>query len=120
TLLGALIVLNTAMLLEWCWGTIRGTFRQLPTRAHRRPAGVMIGGRTIPSALRRRRLTERDRVNRQRSHGVLDLHRLELGIRANRGSLATVRQGSTSDAPLLADVDGREAIPEHLLAGRAG
>src|SRR5699024_4811358 len=36
TLLGALIVLNTAMLLEWFWGTIRGTFRQFPTRADRK------------------------------------------------------------------------------------
>lgn len=120
TLLGALIVLNTAMLLEWFWGTIRGTFRQFPTRAHRRPAVVMIGGRTIPSALRRRRLTERDLLNRLRINGVLDLHRLELVILENRGSLTIVRQGSTIDASLLADVDGREAIPEHLLAGRAG
>lgn len=117
TLLGALIVLNVVMLLECFWGTIRGQFRQFPTRAHRRPVVVMVGGQTVPSALRRRRLTEQDLLNRLRINGVLDLRQLELVILENRGSLTIVRRGSTIDASLLADVDGREAIPEHLLAG---
>ena len=80
----------------------------------------MVGGQAVPSALRRRRLSEQDLLNRLRINGVLDLRKLELVILENRGSLTIVRQGSTIDASLLADVDGREAIPEHLLAGRAG
>ena len=38
-------------------------------------------------------------------------------ILENRGTLTIVRQGATIDASLVAGVDGREAIPERLLAG---
>lgn len=116
TLLGALIVLNTMMLMEWLLGAVGRTVRPLPTRRHRRPSVVMVGGRVVPSALRRRRLTERDLLHRLRIKGVLDLDEVELVILENRGTLTIVRRGARIDASLLADVDGREEIPEHLLA----
>ena len=77
----------------------------------------MIGGRTVAGALRRRRLSESDLLNRLRISGVLDLQQVELVILENRGTLTIVRQGSTIDASLVAGVEGCEAIPERLLAG---
>ncbi|MGP5268074.1 DUF421 domain-containing protein [Brachybacterium alimentarium] len=115
TLLGALIVLNTLMLLERLMGTLGRT--ALPHSAHalRHPAVVMIGGTAMAGALRRRRLSEQDLLNRLRISGVLDLGQVELVILENRGTLTIVHTGSTIAASLVADVDGREAIPERLL-----
>lgn len=117
TLLGALLVLNTLMLLEWLMGTLRRTGRARSMGSSRRPIVVMVGGRTVTGALRRRRLSEADLLNRLRIAGVLELGQVELVILENRGTLTIVRQGSTIDALLVADVDGRDGIPERLLAG---
>lgn len=116
TLLGALLVLNTLMLLEWLTGTLQRTGRAQSVNSFRRPTVVMVGGCTVPGALRRRRLSERDLLNRLRIAGVLNLRQVELVILENRGTLTIVRQGSTIDASLVAGVDGHEQIPEHLLA----
>lgn len=117
TLLGALLVLNTLMLLEWLTGTLRRTGSSRSMGALRRPAVVMVGGSTVPGALRRRRLSEPDLLNRLRISGVRDLSRVELVILENRGTLTIVSEGATIDAALVAGVDGREQIPERLLAG---
>ena len=117
TLLGALLVLNTLMLLERLMGTLGRTGRTRAMGSFRRPTVVMVGGRTVAGALRRRRLSEPDLLNRLRISGVLDLQQVELVILENRGTLTIVRQGSTIDASLVAGVDGREAIPERLLVG---
>lgn len=116
TLLAALIVLNTLMLLEWLMGTLQRTGRARSLGALRRPTVVMVGGRTVASALRRRRLSEPDLLNRLRISGVLNLEQVELVILENRGTLTIVRQGHTIDAALVAGVDGREEIPGRLLA----
>lgn len=116
TLLGALLVLNTLMLLEWLTGALRRTGRAPAMGAFLRPTVVMIGGKTVPDALRRRRLSERDLLNRLRISGVLDLSRVELMILENRGTLTVVTQGSTIDASLVAGVEGYEEIPQRLLA----
>lgn len=117
TLLGALLVLNVLMLLEWLTGTLRRTGRGRSMGTFRRPAVVMVGGRTVTSALRRRRLSEQDLLHRLRTSGVLSLHHVELVILENRGTLTVVQKGSVIDPALVAGVDGREQIPEHLLAG---
>lgn len=117
TLLGALLVLNTLMLLEWLTGTLRRTGRSRAMGAFRRPTVVMVGGRTVSRALRRRRLSEPDLLNRLRISGVLDLSQVELVILENRGTLTIVKRGSTIDASLVAGVDGREDIPKRLLVG---
>lgn len=117
TLLAALLVVNTLMLLEWLTGMLRSTGRARSLGAFRRPTVVMIGGRPVADALRRRRLSERDLLNRLRIAGVLDLSEVELVILESRGTLTIVRQGAMIDASLVAGVDGREAIPERLLAG---
>lgn len=116
TMLAALIVLNTLMILDWLVGTMRRTLRPFPRRARRRSTVVMVGGQTVARALHRRRLSERDLLNRLRISGVLDLRQAELVILEDRGSLTVVRQGSAIDAALVEDVDGREAIPDRLLA----
>lgn len=116
TLLGALIVLNTLMVLEWTMGTLRGVMRPGTARGTRRPAVVMVGGRIVPGMLRRRRLTEQDLLNRLRIGGVTSLQQVELVILETRGTLTVVRSGATIDAALVEGVDGRESIPERLLA----
>lgn len=115
TLLGALIVLNTMMVMERVLGTVGRVAGPLSPRTHRRPVVVMVAGRTLPGALRRRRMTERDLLNRLRIQGVTDLSTLELVILETRGGLTLLRRGARIDASLVADVEGREEIPEHLL-----
>lgn len=114
TVLGALIVLNTLMVMEYLLGTFRRLPRPLPRR---RPIVLMVGGEVIASALRRVHLTPQNLGDLLRSHGVLDLSETELVILEMRGGLTVVRRGSTIDRSLVAEVDGHEAIPEHLLAG---
>src|SRR5690625_7993103 len=108
------------MLLEWCWGRSGGALRQFPTHVHRRPVVVMVGGQAVPSALRRRRLSEQDLLNRLRINGVLDLRKLELVILENRGSLTIVRQCFTIDASLLATAEGAGSSPRLVLADEPG
>lgn len=116
TMLGALIALNTLMVLEWLLGTIGRTLHPLPVRARRRPTVVMVGGQMVGRGLRRHRLTEPALLNRLRISGVLDLREVELVILERRGSLTIVRRGSKIDPSLVADVDGRDVIPQRLLA----
>lgn len=114
TMLGALIVLNTLMVMEYLLGTMRKLPHPLPRR---RPTVLMIGGRPVPSGLHRVHLSQRNLWDLLRSHGVLDLGDAELVILETRGDLTVVRRGSTIDRSLIAEVEGRETIPEHLLAG---
>src|SRR5690625_5919239 len=60
TMLGALIVLNTLMVMEYLMGSIRGA-RRLTTR--RRPLVVMVEGRPLLGALRRRQDRKSTRLN---------------------------------------------------------
>lgn len=112
TMLGALIVLNTLMVMEYLMGSIRGA-RRLTTR--RRPLVVMVEGRPLLGALRRRHLTPQELLSRLRVNGVKDPCELELVILEIRGSLTIVRRGATIGRSLVADVEGRELIPQRLL-----
>lgn len=116
TLLGGLLVLNVIMLMEAVLGTIRRSVRLIPERAHTRPTVVMIDGRTVAPALRRRRLSERDLRERLRASGVLELHEAALVILEARGSLTVVRRGSRIDRRLVETLEGRDLVPEDLLA----
>lgn len=115
TMLGALLVLNTLMVMESLMGTIRRVVRALPAAVRRRPSVVMVEGRCVTEALRRRRLTEAGLHDRLRIRGVLDPSEIELVILEERGSLSVVRRGDRIAPALVADVDGSELIPERLL-----
>ena len=98
TMIGALLVLNTLMVME----ALMGTFRRLARSA---------------AAHRRRRLTEAGLHDRLRIGGVLDPAEVELVILEERGGLTIVRRGERIAPALLADVEGAELVPERLLAG---
>lgn len=115
TMLGALLVLNTLMVMDALMGTIRRVARVLPSAMRRRPSVVMVEGRCLTESLRRRRLTEAGLHDRLRVGGVLDPAEIELVILEERGSLTVVRRGDRIAPALLADVDGAELIPERLL-----
>lgn len=115
TMLGGLLVLNTLMVMEMLMGTLRRAWRLFPSSARRRPSVVMVEGRSIPRALHRRRLSERDLRDRLRAGGVLDPREVELVILENRGTLTVVRRGAAIDPSLVADVEGAEQIPPRLL-----
>lgn len=115
TLLGALLVLNTVMLLESSTGMLKRTTGLLPRAALRRPAVVMVEGKVITRALRRRRLSEQDLLHRLRIAGVRDRDDVELVILENRGTLTILRRGTAIDPELVAGIEGSEAIPERLL-----
>src|SRR5699024_7210493 len=93
-------------------GSIRGA-RRLTTR--RRPLVVMVEGRPLLGALRRRHLTPQELLSRLRVNGVKDPCELELVILEIRGSQTIVRRGATIGRSLVADVEGRELIPQRLL-----
>jgi uncharacterized membrane protein YcaP (DUF421 family) len=113
TMLGALIVLSTLALLEYA----TGRFRRLPLPLHRtRPVVVLVDGETVPEGLRRSSLTERMLRDRLRVSGVLALSDVALVILEVRGTLTIVRRGERIDRALIEEVEGRTAIPTHLLA----
>lgn len=113
TLLGALIVLVTLVVLEYATGRLRRF--TLPLR-RTRPVVVLLGGEPVPSALRRSNLTEPMLLDRLRVSGVLDLAEIALVILEVRGSLTVVRRGQSIDRALVEDVEGRAAIPADLIA----
>src|SRR5699024_7535511 len=109
---------NTLMVMEYLMGSIRGA-RRLTTR--RRPLVVMVEGRPLLGALRRRHLTPQELLSRLRVNGVKDPCELELVILEIRGSLTIVRRGATIGRAVVADGEGRELIPRRLLTtGAAG
>ncbi|MCW1803834.1 YetF domain-containing protein [Brachybacterium squillarum] len=115
TLLGALAVLTTVLLLERLLGTVGRTTRALPARARRRPVVVMVAGEPVAEALRRHHLPRRDLVDRLRTQGLLELEEAALVILERRGALTVVRRGSRIDPRLVEDVEGMEAVPAQLL-----
>lgn len=115
TMLGGLLVLNTLMVMEALMGSLRRVVRVLPAAVRRRPSVVMVEGRSVVEALRRRRLTETGLHDRLRAGGVLDPSEVELVILEERGSLTVVRRGDRIAPTLVADVEGAELIPERLL-----
>lgn len=114
-MLGGLLVLNTLMVMEALMGSLRRVVRVLPAAVRRRPSVVMVEGRSVVEALRRRRLTETGLHDRLRAGGVLDPSEVELVILEERGSLTVVRRGDRIAPTLVADVEGAELIPERLL-----
>lgn len=116
TMLGGLIVLNTLMVMETLMGTLRRLLGTLPAGMRRRPSVVMVEGRSILTALHRRRLTEARLHDRLRIGGVLDPAEVELVILEERGSLTILRHDDRIAPALVADVDGAELIPERLLS----
>lgn len=117
TMIGALLVLNTLMVMEALMGTFRRLVPVLPAAMRRRPSVVMLEGRSRAESLRRRRLTEAGLHDRLRIGGVLDPAEVELVILEERGGLTIVRRGERIAPALLADVEGAELVPERLLAG---
>ena len=118
TMLGALIVLSTLVLMEHLLGALRGIpRRRIPGR---RPTVIMIGGAPVETALRRVHLSQEDLLDRLRTEGVLDLSQAELVILEVRGSLTIIRRGERIDEALVDMVDGRESIPAHLVAADVG
>ena len=116
-MIGALLVLNTLMVMEALMGTFRRLAPVLPAAMRRRPSVVMLEGRSRAESLRRRRLTEAGLHDRLRIGGVLDPAEVELVILEERGGLTIVRRGERIAPALLADVEGAELVPERLLAG---
>ncbi|UEJ81777.1 DUF421 domain-containing protein [Brachybacterium halotolerans subsp. kimchii] len=113
TMLGAVVVLSTLVVLEY----VTGRFRRVPLLLRRtRPVVVMVDGEPIAAGLRRSRLTRGMLLDRLRVSGVLALDEVELVILEVRGTLTIVRRGSRIDRDLVSQVVGRDRIPERLLS----
>lgn len=118
TMLGAVVVLSTLVALEY----VTGRFRRVPLLLRRtRPVVVMVDGEPVAAGLRRSGLTRGVLLDRLRVSGVLSLDEVALVILEVRGTLTVVRRDSRIDRDLVAQVDGRDRIPECLLSapGRA-
>lgn len=116
TMLGAIIVLATLVLLEHATGRIR---RVPPLVRRTRPVVVMVDGAEVPEGLRRSRLTRGMLLDRLRVGGVLDPADVALVILEARGTLTVLRRGARIAPELVAHVEGRERIPSRLLTDAA-
>lgn len=116
TMLGALVALNTLMVMEALLGTLRRTARHLPRGVQRLAEVVMVDGTAVDDALHRRRLRREDLLERLRAQGVCELEDVALVILENSGSLTVLRRGQRIDRELLSGVRGAEGVPEHLVA----
>lgn len=116
TMLGAIIVLATLVLLEYATGRIR---RVPPLVRRTRPVVVMVDGAEVPEGLRRSRLTRGMLLDRLRVGGVLDPADVALVILESRGTLTVLPRGARIAPELVAHVEGRERIPSRLLTDAA-
>ena len=78
TMIGALLVLNTLMVMEALMGTFRRLAPVLPAAMRRHPSVVMLEGRSRAESLRRRRLTEAGLHDRLRIGGAVSYTHLTL------------------------------------------